>query len=294
MKNIAICLISCILAAIPVCALSEDSSNTVRVMTYNIRYNNAGDGINAWPNRKDHVAEMIGKKYQADLAGLQEALKGQIDDLAQRLTDYGWVGVCREDGKEKGEATPIFYRKERFELQESKTFWLSETPEIAGSKSWDSSLPRIVTWGKFLDRKNRQFFYFFNTHFDHIGGTARIESAKLIMKKVTEIAGNQPVILTGDFNTQEKSVPYLILTGKAEKADSGFSLNDSRYLSQTPHVGPTSTTNNWTKYGPPETKIDFIFISSGITVLNHRVMEDRYDERFPSDHLPVLAEVRFP
>ncbi len=274
--------------------MSAEENQPIRVMSFNIRYNNPGDGINAWPHRKNHVAEMIGKRYQADLAGLQEALKGQIDDLVKQLPDYEWFGVGREDGKEAGEYTPIFYRKDRFDLLQQDTFWLSETPDVAGSKSWDSSLMRIVTWGKFKDKKNGKLFYYFNTHFDHRGRQARVESAKLVWKKIAAITGKTPAVLTGDFNVRENSMPYAILTGKETAGDSLSDLKDARYLSIKAHEGPTSTVSSgagWTKYGPPGSKIDFIFVRNGFLVASHRVLDDRFDNRFPSDHLPVLAEI---
>ena len=273
---------------------SVQAQEPVRVMSYNIRYNNPDDGINAWPNRKDHVAEMIGPRYQVDLAGLQEALKGQIDDLASRLPAYAWIGVGREDGKEQGEFTPIFYRKDRFELLENGTFWLSESPEIPGSKSWDAAITRIVTWGKFADRKNGGILYHFNTHFDHKGQQARVESAKLLWQKISTITAEVPTIVTGDFNTRESSLPYKILTGKEPVGDATSDLKDGRYVSASPHEGPTSTSTDWTKQGPPETKIDYIFVRNGITALKHQVLTDRFEERYPSDHMPVLAELRLP
>lgn len=261
--------------------------NALRVMTFNIRYNNPGDGINAWPNRKDHVADMIGTKHKADLAGLQEALKGQIDDLQDRLDDYAWFGVGRDDGKDKGEYCPIFYRKTRFELLEKGTFWLSETPTVPGSRSWDAAITRIVTWGKFKDLKNEKTFYMFNTHFDHRGREARFESAKLITQKAPKIAGDTPYFITGDFNLRETTDAYAVLAG----GESPF--EDARYASKKPHEGPTATftRNQWTELGPPESKIDYLFVKKGLGVLTHKVLDDQYDGRFPSDHLPVLAEI---
>ena len=275
-------------------AVPVDAQEPMRVMTYNLRYNNPDDGVNAWPNRKDAVAEMIGVKYKVDLAGMQEALKGQIDDLVQRLPDFAWIGVGREDGKEKGEYSPIFYRKTRFELIQTQTFWLSETPEAAGSRSWDAALPRIVTWGKFKEKVGGKIFYAFNTHFDHKGEKAREESAKLMWKRIAAVAGETPTIVTGDFNSFEKSPVYAILTGKVEVDGGRSDLKDGRYISEKGHEGPTSTMTDWKKYGPPESKIDYIFARKGISILTHKVLEDRYNGDFPSDHLPVLAELRLP
>lgn len=275
----------------PALAQAQD---VIRVMSFNIRYNNPGDGINAWPHRKDHVAEVIGKRYNADLAGLQEVLKDQLDDLAQRLPGYGWIGVARDDGKEAGEFCPIFYRKDRLELLEKGDFWLSETPDVAGKMGWDAACNRIVTWGKFKDRKNGTVLYHFNTHFDHRGRIARVESAKLLWQKTSTLTGKIPAVVTGDFNTRETSLPYAILTGKEPVGDTRSDLQDGRYVSMNVHEGPTSTSTNWKQHGPPETKIDYIFVRNGITVLKHQVLTDRFEERYPSDHLPVLAEIRLP
>lgn len=179
----------------------------LRVMSFNIRFNTARDSANAWPHRKDLAASMI-RFHHANLAGLQEALKGQIDDLAERLPGYGWFGVGRDDGRDKGEFSAIFYRRDRFELLEESTFWLSEEPEVIGSKGWDAAITRIVTWGKLRDRSTGKVFFHFNTHFDHRGVRAREESASLLLTKIKEIAGTTPVIVTGDFNSRESSEPY--------------------------------------------------------------------------------------
>jgi len=277
------------------CALqAADESLAIQVMTYNIRNNNPEDGINAWPNRSHHVAEMIGTRCHADFAGLQEVKYDQVQDLEKDLPDYGWFGVARDDGDKKGEFCPIYYRKERFELLKQNTFWLSETPEVAGSTSWNAACVRIVTWGQFRDKKTGKIFYHFNTHFDHRSELARVESAKLISKKAVEIAGDSPAFLTGDFNSYEKSRTYAIITGKESIGDFRSSFQDARYLLKNgKHEGPTSTftLEGWTKYGAPETKIDFIYILKGFDVLRHRVLDDQFDGRFPSDHLPVLAEI---
>ncbi len=270
---------------------AAEPENPIRMMSYNIRYNTPNDGVNAWPNRKDHVAEMIGERYKADLAGLQEVLKGQVEDLESRLPDYGWFGVGRDDGKEEGEFCPIFYRKDRMELLDHGTFWLSETPQIPGSRGWDAACNRVVTWGKFKDREANRIIYHFNTHFDHRGKTARLESAKLLWRKVKQIAGELPTVVTGDFNMRESSDPYGIITGEEMFDDTRSDLKDARYASKTDHQGPTSTFTNWKEMGPPETKIDYIFVRNGVDVLTHEVLKDRFNGYYPSDHLPVFAKV---
>ena len=279
---------SCQVAKIGVEAATPELSARpyLRVMSFNIRYNTARDSANAWPHRKDMAASMI-RFHHADLAGLQEALKGQIDDLVERLPGYGWFGVGRDDGREKGEFSAIFYRKDRFELLEESTFWLSEEPEVIGSKGWDAAITRIVTWGKLRDRSTGKVFFYFNTHFDHRGVRAREESASLLLTKVKEIAGTTPVIVTGDFNSSESSEPYRILT----ESTSTESLRDARYLSVHGHHGPTGTWSGFEVAGTPGEKIDHIFVKNGVRVLQHGMLSDTFDGRFPSDHLPVLAEV---
>lgn len=155
---------------------------SLRVMTFNIRYNEPRDGVNAWANRKTKVADVI-RFHKADLIGVQEAQNNQLKDLEKLLPDFAWCGVGRTDGKEDGEYSAILYRKSRFKLLETKTFWLSETPEKAGSKGWDADFPRIVTWAKFQDKNTKKTFYHFNTHFDHIGAKARTESSKFCLPK---------------------------------------------------------------------------------------------------------------
>ena len=164
----------------------------LNVMTFNIRLNTAADSMNAWPYRKDKVASQI-LFHEVHILGVQEALHDQMTDLQQRLPRFKYKGVGRDDGREKGEYSAIFYDTTRLQALQSKTFWLSETPEVAGSKSWDAAITRIVTWIKFKDKKTKKIFFAFNTHFDHIGKVARRESAKILLQKVKEIAGNTPV-----------------------------------------------------------------------------------------------------
>ncbi len=265
----------------------QESSESFTVMSYNIRFDNPDDGINAWPHRSDQVADLIGEKYRPDIIGIQEALKHQIQDLQEQLPKYSWIGVGRDDGKDKGEFSPIFYNSDRFDLLATNTFWLSETAHYPGSISWDAEITRIVTWAKFTDLNTGQEFYFLNTHFDHIGEQARIESSKMIDEFVSDLEEGFPVVVTGDFNVTETTEAYSIL------ADSP-NLQDARYTSETGHDGPTASFNNWEELRSPESRIDYIFVSNNIRVLNHRILDDRYDGRFPSDHLPVISEIVLP
>lgn len=287
-----ISLILALISTVPEIQCTENVSAigenvAITVMSYNIRFDNPRDGINAWPHRKDNVAEMMGPKYNSDIVGVQEALRHQIDELQERLPNYDWVGVGRDDGKDTGEFSPIFYRTDRFELVATNTFWLSENTGYPASKSWDTAITRIVTWARFSDKQTEQDFYVLNTHFDHRGQQARVESAKLMLDKVVSLDKNVPVIITGDLNINERNEAYKIF----RDADG---LYDARYSSETGHEGPTATFNNWEELRPAESRIDYIFVSSGIRVLNHRILDDRYDGRFPSDHLPVISDLILP
>ncbi|CAN5324759.1 endonuclease/exonuclease/phosphatase family protein [soil metagenome] len=260
---------------------------SLRVMTYNIRYNEPRDGVNAWANRKTKVADVI-RFHKADLVGVQEAQNNQLKDLEKLLPDFAWRGVGRTDGKEDGEYSAILYRKSRFKLLETETFWLSETPDKAGSKGWDADFPRIVTWAKFEDKNTKKTFYHFNTHFDHIGAKARTESSKFLLSQIPKIAGKYPFVITGDFNAKEDTNVYRILTGK-EEADA-FELIDARYVSQNGHFGGNSTFNGFKELEPGR-RIDYIFVGDKTNVLEHGVLSDRWDGFWASDHLPVLAEI---
>jgi endonuclease/exonuclease/phosphatase family metal-dependent hydrolase len=260
---------------------------SIRIMTFNIRYDEPRDGVNAWPNRKQKVADVI-RFHKADIIGVQEALLTQLRDLEKLLPGFAWVGVGRTDGKEAGEYSAILYRKDRFRLIASDTFWLSETPDKVGSKGWDAALPRIVTWAKFSDRVTGKTFVHFNTHFDHVGEKARAESASLILKKAGEIHGKGPFVLTGDLNVRQDSGAYkTIIAGTPI-----VKVVDARYASVNGHIGGDSTFNGFKELEPGRT-IDHIFVRDGIKVLEHGTLSDRWDGLWASDHLPVIAEIVF-
>ncbi len=262
-----------------------DADSTIRVMTFNIRYNNPNDGVHAWPHRKERVASVV-RFHQADLVGMQEVLKGQVDDLEVMLPEYAWFGVGRDDGVAAGEYSPIFYRKDRFDLLDQATFWLSETPEVPGSKSWDAAITRIVTWGLFKDKTTGRTFYLFNTHFDHRGEQARTESARLILSKIDALAGEALSVVTGDFNVVPTTEAYRTMVGR---------LADARDRTQAPPHGPEGTFSGFTverdKVGR---RIDYVFVHPSIAVARYGVLTDHWNGHFPSDHLPVLAEIVLP
>ncbi len=272
----------------PVSSVEVAEDSTLRVMSFNIRYNNPGDGPNAWPHRKETVASVI-RFHEADLVGLQEAQKGMLAQLDSLLPGFDWFGPPRSTGDAGDEYTAILYRTDRLELLDQGAFWLSETPDVRASKGWDAALPRNATWGKFRDRSTGEIFFHLNTHFDHMGKQARAESARLLQRKLAEIAGSAPVVVTGDFNTGPDSAPYRVLTSGAEGAS--ITLRDAMEVSILPHHGPTATWNGFEEISPGQ-RIDFIFVNDGVRVLRHGILSEiTEDGRFPSDHLPVLAEV---
>jgi endonuclease/exonuclease/phosphatase family metal-dependent hydrolase len=272
----------------PVPVSGGAAEGALRVMTFNIRYDNPGDGADAWPNRRAKAASMI-RFHGADVVGLQEALRSQIADLEAALPHFGWFGSGRSAERD-GEHCAVLFRRDRLEVLAESTFWLSETPEVAGSRGWDAALPRIATWGKLRDRRTGAVFHLLNTHLDHVGETARRESARLLLRKVVEIAGpDGPVVLTGDFNATPDSEPYRILTtGEGTRR----ALVDALHASTCPHHGPTSSWNGF-KGIEPGRRIDFVFVRPPVVVRQHGILSDTFDGRFPSDHLPVVAEITF-
>lgn len=260
------------------------AAQEINVMTFNIRYNTSRDSLDAWPYRKDFVASQI-LFHDAHIIGVQEALHEQMTDLQQRLPQYKYEGVGRDDGKEKGEYSAIFYDTTRLQVLQSKTFWLSETPEVAGSKGWDAQITRVVTWIKFRDRKTKKVFFAFNTHFDHIGKIARKESAKLLLQKVKEIAGNVPAVITGDFNAMPSDEPIQVIVDK----NNLLHLIDSKDISQKPHYGPSGTFNAFGRGERDDQPIDFIFLKGNWKVLKHATISQSWKGHFASDHFSVLA-----
>jgi endonuclease/exonuclease/phosphatase family metal-dependent hydrolase len=258
----------------------SQSGTPINVATYNLRYNTPNDGVNAWPNRKEMVKGLV-RYHEFDLFGTQEALRGQLEDVAE-LKEFAFLGKGRDDGKQAGEHSAIFYRKDRFKVLDSGDFWLSETPDVPG-KGWDATCcNRICSWAKFQDLKTKKQFYFFSVHFDHQGVKARQESGKLMVKKIKEIAGKAPAICVGDFNSTPETEQIQALQ---------TILQDAHNVTKQPPYGPEGTFNSFKFEAPMDKRIDYIFVSKDFEVLKYGVLTDAKEQRYPSDHQPVVAKV---
>ena len=269
---------------------AEPAENTLTVMTFNIRYGTAADEGNRWEDRQEQVVKAI-NAANPDLLGTQEVLDFQAEYLNKNLEGYAFHGVGRDDGKSKGEYAGIHYRKDRFELLDAGHFWLSESPDVPGSVSWDSSLTRMVSWVTLRDRNTGRELAFFNTHWDHRGRQARLESARLMRKKIQEIAGAMPVIVTGDFNTTEIAEPYAVLVQAAEGG--GEPLVDA-YRQAHPEPDPNEATSNGGFRGRREgRRIDWILHTPHFQTTFAKIDQEKIDDRYPSDHYPVIATLQW-
>ena len=263
-------------------ALFAKAQAEVKVMSYNIRLDVKSDGENWWEKRKDKVAGLV-NYYEADFVGLQEVVHNQLLYLKDSLTGYNFIGVGRDDGKEAGEYSCIFYKKDKYSVVEQSTFWLSPTPDIP-SKGWDAALNRVCTYGLFKNNKTKKLVWVFNTHFDHMGNLARLESAKLIIKKIHELnTKNYPVIVSGDFNSKPEDGPSQYMMAN---------MQNSRSISKLVY-GVPDTWNGFKFNEKPNGCIDYIFVSKDdrISVLKFATITDSYDMKYPSDHFPVLATI---
>ncbi len=280
------------------------------VGSFNIRYDNQGDvrGGNSWTQRAPVVTSLI-RFHNFDIVGTQEVLHHQLLDMEKMLPEYSHFGKGRKDGEDGGERVSIFYKKDKFRLVEGGTFWLSETPDVPG-EGWDASLPRICTWAKFEQKNGKEDFFVFNTHFDHQGVQARLESALLILRKIEEIAGDRPVVLTGDFNVNQTSESYRSLLASGTFSDACETAAIQYALN--------GTANGFNPNGKTESRIDHVFLTKHFKALRYGVLTDTYrmpleedaeetesgnfprevkfrqfQARLPSDHFPVLVEVEF-
>ncbi len=260
------------------------SSNTIDldVMSYNIRYDNSKDGKNQWSFRKKTLINYFSKS-SPDIIGMQEVLHNQLTDLLTGLKEYNHIGVGREDGRTMGEYSPILYRKSKYKVLKSSTFWLSETPNII-SVGWDAVLERICTYALFEDRKTKKFFWVFNTHFDHIGRVARSESVKLILNQISRLnLENEPTLITGDFNLTPETNPIKKLQSKFQDVMSQLNSNDLTYGTFTGF----DTTKNANR------RIDYIFQKGFNVKTSKHLWIKTPKDLWASDHHPVFLKCSF-
>lgn len=274
------------------------SVGPVKIMSFNIRLGSANDGPDSWPKRRELVAETI-RRHGPDFLGLQEAMLDQVAYLRKQFPQYDCMAVFREKVPLTGEACALFYRRDhwRLDAKQQGTFWLSETPRVRGSKSWKTACTRIVTWGRFIekdkgggDNGTQRAVYVYNTHFDHRSKLAREKSAEMIARRIADRRYKDPVVLMGDLNAGESSRPIEYLTGRV--AGSPVKLLDTfRVL----HPGAENTGTFCAFRGTTSgAKIDYIFVLPGTKVLGAQIVHDNRDGRYPSDHFPVTASLKFP
>lgn len=285
-------------------------AETMVVATFNIRNANGGDSINGngWGQRCPYIAQLV-QFHGFEIFGTQEGKYHQLQDLKAAMPGYDYIGVGRDDGKQAGEFSAIFYKTERFEVLEHGDFWLSPETDHP-NKGWDAALPRICTWGKFKEKNSGFEFIYFNLHMDHIGVQARSESAKLILQKVKEQPSHIPVILSGDFNVDQTNESYALLNNSGVMRDA-YEMADLRYA-------PNGTFNGFHPDRMTTSRIDHIFLSDDFQVLKYGILTDtyrtpveesaekekngnfpkevsmqKYEARMPSDHFPVMIVVEF-
>lgn len=264
---------------------AEEKKTDVRWGTFNIRYDNPQDSLDNWQYRKDRVCRFI-KDKQLDIVGMQEVLHNQFLDLRGGLPEYEGIGVGRDDGKTAGEYAPLFYRKDKYEVLDSNTFWLAENPDSVGMMGWDAACVRIATWAKFKEKATGKVFMAVNTHFDHVGEEARRQSALLIIRKIKEIVGNRPAIVTGDFNVTDKSEAYETITTNEFVMKDAYKIADSV-------TGVNYTFHDFARIPAKDCeKIDFIFVTPQIKVKSCDIPAETPDALL-SDHNPHLADLEF-
>jgi endonuclease/exonuclease/phosphatase family metal-dependent hydrolase len=251
------------------------------VMSFNIRYGTANDGENHWLKRRAQLFALL-REQQADVIGLQEALHGQIEEILQAVPGYGYVGVGRSDGQRAGEYAAILYRTARLQARRSDTFWFSDTPGVVKSTSWGNQIERICTWAYFEDHDGPAF-YLYNVHLDHQSQPSRERSAALLLARVGARDPKAPVVVTGDFNAGEDNPAAVAM--RAVFRDSFRVLH--------PDAREVGTFSGFKMDQTGGEKIDFVFVEQGTDVLDAAIVRTARDGRYPSDHFPVTARIRF-
>lgn len=258
-----------------------NAQQTTTIMTWNTRLDVASDGPNAWSNRRQQFTELLLQEHP-ELLGMQEVLHNQLLDIAATLSGYGYIGVGRTDGKTKGEYGPVFYDTSRFKLIDAGYYWLSQTPEVAGSKGWDAACERIMSWAKLESRQTGKFLWVLNTHLDHMGTEARRNSLALIKELTTKMIGDEPFVLMGDFNFEPTDENYTTVSNW---------LTDARTAAATDELKQQITFTGFDEQEENNSLIDFIFVNHKITITDYQIPEANIDGRFSSDHLPVKVQM---
>ena len=267
------------------CSTGE-KAHDVNVMTFNIRFDNPNDGINAWPNRTALVEKYL-KKEMPDIVDIQESLHNQNEDLLSIMPGYAYVGTGRDDGETGGEFSPIFYRIDVFELLDHSQFWLSETPDVPGSIGWAAVLPRVVAWAKLMHRQSGKELFVFNTHFSHVSDEARRRSMQFLSEQIETIAGDNRVIVAGDFNITKGSELYYDMLDRFADRNS---LQNTELIAHESYTGEASTFNGFRNDIGPKV-IDYIFVNDSFNVEEYTIDKVRDGEIFISDHWPVKVQL---
>lgn len=264
-------------------AQTDKKDYELNIATYNLRMDTPRDSLDAWKYRKDNVNGLI-RFHDFDIMGTQEGFHHQLLDITEP-GDYAYVGVGRDDGKDGGEHSAIVYKTARFEVLDKGDFWFSLTPNEP-SFGWDANIRRICSWAKFRDKEADKEFFFFSLHYDHQGKEARRNSSLLLIQKIKEIAGDAPTFCVGDFNATPDDEPIQIIY------DADF-LHDSRLITQTKPYGTEGTFNAFRLDAPMKNRIDYIWVTPGITIKKYGVLNDVFYGHFPSDHFPVMVRAGF-
>ncbi len=275
-------LLNLVLIFLLILLFAAAQGQTTSIMTFNIKYDNPADGEDSWDQRKDALVDLIAR-YHPDILGIQEGLLHQVEFIQQRIPNYTYIGVGREDGISKGEYSAIYYDSTKFELLTHETFWLSDSPDRV-SVGWDAAMERICTYGRFRFKLSNETLHVFNTHFDHMGSEARKQSTVLILNKISAYGiQDERLVVMGDFNAVPESEPIAVLK---KELDYGLDISESEFQ------GPDGTFNAFDSIRPLGDAIDYIFTNQ-LDVISYRHIDDRKGNGFfISDHFPVFIEVK--
>jgi len=266
---------------------TADDGMQITVLSYNIRFGTANDGPNHWDIRRDMALDVI-ERWDADIVGMQEALRFQLDEIRERFPRYAEIGVARDDGRITGEYSSILYRPERFAVADAGTFWLSDTPQEIASITWGNAITRICTWARLVEHSTGRGVYVYNTHFDHVSQPSREQSVRLIAQMIAERPIDDPVVLIGDFNAGEDNPAMVFLMDQSDEAQGPGLVDTFRVIH--PDAEQVGTFHAF-RGGREGRKIDFVLVEPATRVIDASIDHSNVDGRFPSDHFPVGATV---